>query len=165
MKQLFSRPQKKQEAPREPLAQPAGHAHFAAPNSAGADPTPPEPAAPKRKPSAWAMQMRDLLSGEFLIRDGALAQAPYLIFVSFLLVLYVSLGYYYEHLERERQTTERRLQELRAEFKTLQAEFESRLQQSEVEERMAELGLVQPVEAPYLIEVEATPATPFQQQP
>ncbi len=112
-----------------------------------------QPAAPKRKASAWVNQVRDLLSGEFLIREGALAQAPYLIFVSFLLVLYVSLGYYYEHLERERQTTERRLEELRAEFKTLQAQFESKLQQSQVERSMADLGLIQSVEAPYLIEV------------
>ncbi len=115
-----------------------------------------QPAPQKRKSSAWANQVRDLLSGEFLIREGALAQAPYLIFVSFLLVLYVSLGYYYEHLERERQTTERRLEELRAEFKTLQAEFESKLQQSQVERSMADLGLIQSVEPPYLIEVSTT---------
>ena len=118
----------------------------------------PSPASVKpkkqRKPSAWATNVRDLLSGEFLIREGALAQAPYLIFVSFLLVMYVSLGYYYEHLERERQTTERRLEELKAEFKTLQAEFERELQQSQVEESMANLGLTQPVSAPFLIEVQ-----------
>lgn len=118
-----------------------------------------QPAPQKRKSSAWANQVRDLLSGEFLIREGALAQAPYLIFVSFLLVLYVSLGYYYEHLERERQTTERRLEELRAEFKTLQAEFESKLQQSQVERSMADLGLIQSVEAPYLIEVSTAEST------
>lgn len=109
---------------------------------------------PKKKGNSWAATLRDLLSGEFLIREGALAQAPYLIFVSFLLVLYVSLGYYYEHLERERQTTERRLEELRAEFKTLQAEFETQLQQSQVERNMAAIGLTQPVDPPFLIEVE-----------
>lgn len=109
---------------------------------------------PKKKGNAWGATLRDLLSGEFLIREGALAQAPYLIFVSFLLVLYVSVGYYYEHLERERQTTERRLEELRAEFKTLQAEFETQLQQSQVERNMAAIGLTQPVDPPFLIEVE-----------
>lgn len=116
---------------------------------------------PKKNPkrnSPWADNIRDLLSGEFLIRDGALAQAPYLVFISMLLVTYVSIGYYYEHLERERQTTERRLEELRSEYKTLQAEFETRLQQSQVEQSMADLGLIQPVEAPYLIEV--PPAEP-----
>lgn len=110
--------------------------------------------APKKtRSNPWADNIRDLLSGEFLIREGALAQAPYLLFISALLVTYVSIGYYYEHLERERQTTERRLEELRSEYKTLQAEFETQLQQSQVEQSMADLGLVQPVEAPYLIEV------------
>ena len=111
-------------------------------------------AAPKKpRSNPWADNIRDLLSGEFLSREGALAQAPYLLFISMLLVTYVSIGYYYEHLERERQTTERRLEELRSEYKTLQAEFETQLQQSQVEQSMADLGLVQPVEAPYLIQV------------
>lgn len=118
----------------------------------------PETAATEKTPkptrsNPWADNIRDLLSGEFLIREGALAQAPYLLFISALLVTYVSIGYYYEHLERERQTTERRLEELRSEYKTLQAEFETQLQQSQVEQSMADLGLVQPVEAPYLIPV------------
>ena len=115
----------------------------------------PKTAAPKpKKNSAWANNVRDLLSGEFLIREGALVHIPFIAFLSALLILYVSLGYYYEHLERERQTTERRLEELRSEYKTLQAEFETQLQQSQVEQSMADLGLIQPVEPPFLIEVE-----------
>jgi uncharacterized protein HemX len=152
MKRLFQR-----NRPTTPAheARTTGHATLRTPDEAPEVEVPEteQPATSKRKSSVWANQVRDLLSGEFLIREGALAQAPYLIFVSFLLVLYVSLGYYYEHLERERQTTERRLEELRAEFKTLQAAFESQLQQSQVERSMADLGLIQSVEAPYLIEV------------
>jgi hypothetical protein len=155
MKRLFRR---KPQAPvPQPQPQPTGHAQYIDPVPAVEPEVPnPEPQPTrraKRRKAAWSGQVRDLLSGEFLIREGALAQAPYLIFVSFLLVLYVSIGYYYEHLERERQTTERRLEELRAEYKTLQAEFESRLQQSQVEQSMAALGLIQAVEAPFLIHV------------
>lgn len=151
MKRLFRR---SQPAPPVPEARSTSHATFRTPDEAPEVEVPETEAPARKRPSsAWANQVRDLLSGEFLIREGALAQAPYLIFVSFLLVLYVSLGYYYEHLERERQSTERRLEELRAEFKTLQAEFESQLQQSQVERSMATLGLIQSVEAPYLIEV------------
>ena len=112
------------------------------------------PAPKPKKNSAWANNVRDLLSGEFLIREGALVHIPFIAFLSALLILYVSLGYYYEHLERERQTTERRLEELRSEYKTLQAEFETQLQQSQVEQSMADLGLIQPVDPPFLIEVE-----------
>jgi len=157
MIRLFSRKSEKQPEQKPQDKVQHGHVQWrkeapATPDSADADGALPEQ--PKKKSNAWAATLRDLLSGEFLIREGALAQAPYLIFVSFLLVLYVSLGYYYEHLERERQTTERRLEELRAEFKTLQAEFETQLQQSQVERNMAAIGLTQPVEPPFLIEVE-----------
>lgn len=115
--------------------------------------TPETPTPKPKNNSAWANNVRDLLSGEFLIREGALVHIPFIAFLSALLILYVSLGYYYEHLERERQTTERRLEELRSEYKTLQAEFETQLQQSQVEQSMAALGLIQPVDPPYLIEV------------
>jgi len=52
-----------------------------------------------------------------------------------------------------------RIEELSAEFKTLQADFESRLQQSSVERNISNLGLIQPVEPPYLLE-QIVPAQP-----
>lgn len=69
------------------------------------------------------------------------------------------MGYQFERIEREKMKKKERIEELSAEFKTLQADFESRLQQSSVERNIADLGLIQPVEPPYLLE-QIVPAQP-----
>lgn len=98
--------------------------------------------------------LRDLLSGEVLTREGVLANVPYLLFLATLFVAYVALGYQFERIEREKQRTLRRVRELNAEFKSLEAAFETQLQQSQVESEVAPLGLGQSLEPPFVIEVE-----------
>ena len=80
---------------------------------------------------------------------------PYLIFVSVLFIAYIAMGYQFERLEREKLQTKRQLEELSAEYKTLKAEFETQLQQSTVEQNIAELGLRQNVEPPFLLEYQS----------
>lgn len=96
--------------------------------------------------------VRDILSGEFLTKEGVTRHIPYLIFVSVLFIAYIAMGYQFERLEREKLKTKRQLEELSAEYKTLKAEFETQLQQSTVEQNIAELGLRQTVEPPFLLE-------------
>lgn len=96
--------------------------------------------------------IRDVLSGEFLTREGVTRHIPYLLFVSALFIAYIAMGYQFERIEREKLTTKRQLKELSAEFKTLKAEFETELQQSTVEQNIADLGLKQTVEPPFLLE-------------
>ena len=96
--------------------------------------------------------VRDVLSGEFLTREGVTRHIPYLIFVSVLFIAYIAMGYQFERLEREKLKTKRQLEELSAEYKTLKAEFETQLQQSTVEQNIADLGLRQNVEPPFLLE-------------
>ena len=96
--------------------------------------------------------VRDILSGEFLTKEGVTRHIPYLIFVSVLFIVYIAMGYQFERLEREKLKTKRQLEELSAEYKTLKAEFETQLQQSTVEQNIAELGLRQTVEPPFLLE-------------
>lgn len=105
-------------------------------------------------PRAGKVGLRDLLSGEVLTREGVLANVPFLVFVATLFVAYVALGYQFERIEREKQRTLRRVRELNAEFKSLEAAFETQLQQSQVERNVAPLGLGQSLEPPYVIEVE-----------
>jgi len=108
--------------------------------------------AEKRKKNAIGPVIRDLLSGEFLTRQGVTQHIPYLIFVSGLFVAYIAMGYQFERIEREKVKTKRHLEELSAAFKTIQADFETRLQQSSVEKNIAALGLEQPTESPFLLE-------------
>ena len=113
----------------------------------------------KQKKNAIGPVIRDLLSGEFLTKKGVTRHIPYLLYVSALFVAYIAMGYQFERIEREKRKTKEKTEELSAEFKTLQADFESRLQQSSVEKSISALGLIQPEEAPFLLE-KAQPLQP-----
>jgi|GEM_PF-3290175 len=108
----------------------------------------------RRSARAGRVGLRDLLSGEVLTREGVLANVPYLVFVAGLFVAYVALGYQFERIEREKQKTLRRVKELNAEFKSLEAQFETQLQQSQVERAVEPLGLEQSLKPPFIIEVQ-----------
>lgn len=97
---------------------------------------------------------RDILNGTFLTGDGITTHIPYLLFMCGIFLLYISLGYKFENIERDKMKTEHALEEVTAEYKTLRSELESRLQQSRVESATAFLGLEQPMEPPVLLEVD-----------
>jgi len=97
---------------------------------------------------------RDILNGTFLTGDGITTHIPYLLFMCGIFLLYISLGYKFETIERGKMKTEHLLEEVTAEYKTLRSELESRLQQSRVESATAFLGLEQPMEPPVLLEVD-----------
>ena len=98
---------------------------------------------------------KDILSGKFLTSDGITSHIPYLLFVTSLFLVYISLGYKFENIEREKKRTERALEEVTSEYKTLRSELESILQQSRVESATAELGLQQPKSPPTLLKLDA----------
>ena len=95
--------------------------------------------------------LREVLSGEILAREALVRQVPFLLFASFLTVLYLALGYQTERILREKQRTLEKLEEATAEEKTLRSEFESQLQQSRLARSTAELGLEQPTSPPILL--------------
>lgn len=97
---------------------------------------------------------RDILNGTFLTSEGITTHIPYLLFLCGIFLMYISLGYKFENIEREKMKTEHSLEEVTAEYKTLRSELESRLQQSRVESATAVLGLEQPLEPPILLEVD-----------
>lgn len=98
---------------------------------------------------------KDIISGKFLTSDGITSHIPYLLFMTCLFLAYISLGYKFENIEREKMRTERALEEVVSEYKTLRSELESRLQQSRVESAISELGLEQPKSPPILLKVNA----------
>jgi cell division protein FtsL len=131
-------------------------AHHAGPDLPP-DPQPDVPPAgppPARKSARTspAGAMRRVLSGDFLAGDSVVAHIPYILFVSALFIAYIALGYHFERTEREKQATRRQLDELSAEYKTLRAEYETLLQQSTLEERVAASGLAMPTTPPILLE-------------
>jgi len=108
----------------------------------------------RRRSSNIRPLIRDLLSGEFLTQAGVTRNIPYLVFVSGLFLLYISMGYHFERIEREKMNALRKIEELNAEFKTLQADFEIRRHQSRLEMEMAERGLLQPKHPPHLLQAD-----------
>jgi hypothetical protein len=72
-----------------------------------------------------------------------------------LFLAYISLGYKFENIERDKMRTERALEEVVSEYKTLRSELESRLQQSRVESATSVLGLQQPISPPTLLKQDA----------
>jgi len=106
----------------------------------------------RRQKNSITPLIGDLLSGEFLTREGVTRHIPYLLFISGLFIAYIAMGYQFERMERAKIQNKRQLQELSAEYKTIKAQFETQLQQSRVEESIANIGLSQPVEPPFLLE-------------
>ena len=98
---------------------------------------------------------KDILSGKFLTSDGITSHIPYLLFLTALFLVYISLGYKFENIERDKMQTERNLEEVVSEYKTLRSELESRLQQSRVESATSVLGLQQPISPPTLLKQDA----------
>lgn len=98
---------------------------------------------------------KDIISGKFLTSEGITSHIPYLLFVTSLFLAYISLGYKFENIERDKMRTERALEEVVSEYKTLRSELESRLQQSRVESATSVLGLQQPISPPTLLKQDA----------
>jgi hypothetical protein len=94
-----------------------------------------------------------LLNGEFLTRKGVIAHLPFILFLSGLFVVYISLGYTFEHNEREKVRVRRQLEEKQAEYKTLKSELESKRRQSNVAREIQELELLELTSPPEIIEV------------
>jgi len=95
--------------------------------------------------------LREVLSGEILAREALVRQVPFLLFASFLTILYLALGYQTERILREKQQTLERLEEATAEEKTLRSDLESQLQQSRLARSTADMGLEQPTAPPILL--------------
>ena len=98
---------------------------------------------------------KDIISGKFLTSEGITSHIPYLLFLTALFLVYISLGYKFENIERDKMRTERALEEVVSEYKTLRSELESRLQQSRVESATSVLGLQQPTSPPTLLQLDA----------
>ena len=109
----------------------------------------------KAKINGTGKIFKDIISGKFLTSEGITSHIPYLLFVTALFLAYISLGYKFENIERDKMRTERALEEVVSEYKTLRSELESRLQQSRVESATSVLGLQQPISPPTLLKLDA----------
>lgn len=110
----------------------------------------------EKKPAkkGWVSRtLNALLNGEFLTRDGVIKHLPFILFLSGLFVVYISMGYSFEQTEREKVRVKRALENEMTEYKSLKSQLESKKQQSSVLDQIDEMDLVEPNTPPEFIEV------------
>ena len=104
-----------------------------------------------RKGSVW-----DVFDGSVLTRDRVVRQLPFVLFLTFLIILYIGNRYHAENVVRETILLQTELKELRAKAISTASELEFISRQSEVAKRVDRngLGLKEAVNPPLKIEVE-----------
>lgn len=97
------------------------------------------------------------LINRFLRMDSSMSEVihvrflPQILFLSFLCLLYIGNRHYAEKKIRSINELEVQVEDLRADYTTLKAEFMFESKQSEVAKRAADLGLKESKESPILI--------------
>jgi cell division protein FtsL len=102
--------------------------------------------------------LRGVVSGEFFTQEGFIKNLPFIMFLSFLGVLYIGNGYRAIATIRELAKTNTELKELRSEYITLKSELNFKSKQSQVEERAEHYGIKQSKVPPLKIELTAEEA-------
>lgn len=112
-----------------------------------------EKAVPKNK-RRFSRLVNQLLSGEFLTRDGVVSHLPFLLYLTFFFLFSIYIGYTFDNTEREKVQVKQILEELSAEYKTLKSELETKKRQSSVARSIQQLGLEEPNRPPVVIETD-----------
>jgi hypothetical protein len=105
-----------------------------------------------RRGSVW-----DIFDGTVLTRDIVTRQLPFVLFLTFLIILYIGNRYHAEKVIRETMVLQTELKELRARSISTASELEFISRQSEVARRVDDLslGLEEAVNPPMKITVES----------
>ncbi|MGD9994662.1 MAG: FtsL-like putative cell division protein [Salinivirgaceae bacterium] len=87
------------------------------------------------------MPLKNVLDGSILTKDVVIEQLPYLLFLTFVAVLYIGNRYHSEKIVRETSKTQTELKELRAESITTASKLMYISKQSEVIKLVNKKGL------------------------
>jgi hypothetical protein len=104
-----------------------------------------------RRGSVW-----DLFDGSVLTRERVAKQLPFVLYITFLIILYIGNRYHAERLIRQNMELQTEVKELRAEAISTASELENISRQSQVSRMVEsrELGLEEAVEPPLKISVD-----------
>ncbi len=103
-----------------------------------------------RKGSVW-----DVFDGSLLTRDTVVRQLPFVLFITFLIILYIGNRYHAEKVIRETMQLQTEVRELRARAISTASELEFISRQSEVAKLISKrsMGLQEAVDPPIKITV------------
>ncbi len=99
----------------------------------------------------FARGVNRLLSGSYLTREFVQANLPFIFFLVFMMLSYIAYGYWAENNVKTLVQAETELRELKAQHMATEAQLEKIKQQSQVAERMLELGLRESTAPPIVI--------------
>ncbi len=92
--------------------------------------------------------VKRVLSGSYLTREYVQDNLPFIFYVVFIMMSYIAYGYYAERNIKELVQAESQLRELKARHTAAEARLEQLKQQSQVAEKMSELGLRESTQPP-----------------
>jgi hypothetical protein len=95
----------------------------------------------------------NVLNGSFLTREHVLGTMPFILFCSFMMIVYIAYGYHTERIVRALDRTGGEVKELRSEYITVRAQLEKLEQQSQVAAGIGALGLHESRVPPVKVEV------------
>lgn len=97
--------------------------------------------------------VREFFDGTLLTRESVVRQLPFILFLTFLLVVYIGNRYHAERLVRQIDRMEREVKELRAEAISVASEYNRLNKPSEVFRLINEkgLGLEESMEPPVIL--------------
>lgn len=116
-----------------------------------------------KRPNGIQRGLVGILNGTFLTKETVLGNMSFILFGAFLMICYISYGYYTEKTVRDLQRVDQELKELRSEYITVRSELEKTEQQSKVAENIGALGLKETLDPPR--KVEADPEIIITDQP
>lgn len=101
-----------------------------------------------KKQSRFARYFASLFSGSFLAEEKTLRQLPFIFFLTFLAICYVSNGYYAEQTVRKINKVTNELKELKSEYITSKSELMFISKQSEVAKLSEKMGIKESITPP-----------------
>jgi len=105
----------------------------------------------KVKKSGFSKGVGALLSGSFLTRRLVQNNIPFIFFLVFIMVCYISYGHFAESNAKQLVQAENELKEVKAANLSVNARLEKLKQQSNVAQEISELGLKESTEPPKVI--------------
>lgn len=82
-----------------------------------------------------------ILNGEFLIKDFAIKNLPFIFFLIFIMLLLVSKGYHDRQLTKDIETAQKKLDASTAEFVEAKAKLEEETKRSKLVDKLGPRGL------------------------
>ena len=118
-------------------------------------------ASSSKKTSKKERQVLDVINGNFLTNDSAVKQIPFILFLVFVAIIYISNTYYAEKIVRKTNTVNNEIKELRSEYITSKSDLMFISKQSEVARTadFMKIGIKESVVAPKKIVIEKASAS------